>query len=82
MTSSIDRAPRHYNPMPMFGLRVQLSRTAQALVFIAQRAGESGVDASRVAPLLYMSDVLAREHFGKPITDIEWRRDMLASEDL
>lgn len=73
----IVKPPRHYNPPPMFGLRVKLSRTAQVLAYLLRAADERGIERERIAPLLYMADVLSLQYLGRPMTEIEWRRDML-----
>lgn len=75
--------PRHYNPPPMFGLRVQLDRTSQAILFLIRHArGVPGIESERLAPLLFMTDVIARQYLGHPLTDIEWTREMLLTGPL
>lgn len=73
------RPPSHYNPSPMFGERRVPSRTEQAIAYLLERAGGK-LSGKRLALLLYMADVLAREYIGRPITDIRWTRDMLEME--
>jgi hypothetical protein len=65
--------PRHWNPLPMFGLRIRLSRTAQAIAYLLNAAGPAGIERERLPLLLYMADLHAREYLGRPITDLEWR---------
>jgi hypothetical protein len=72
-------APRHYNPPPMFGLRVPLSRTAKVVAALVALAPD-GIEVERLPALLYMTDVIARQYLGRPLTDHEWRRsDLTAS---
>lgn len=71
------RPPRHYNPLPRFGLRVRLSRTAQAILVLLTQAGPEGIRVDQLPALLYMADLHAREYLGRPITDIQWTRGML-----
>lgn len=69
------RPPRHYNPVPRFGLRPPpLSRTAQAMLVIIRACGAAGVLATldRIQAMLYMADILARQYLGRPITALTW----------
>lgn len=72
------RPPRHFNPLPMFGLRVRLSRTAEAIFALIKWS--DGITADRVAPMLCTADVISREYLGRPITDVQWTRQMLSAE--
>lgn len=60
-------------------LSPKLSRTAQAILSLLGGAGEKGIPKEKLAPMLYMADVIAREYLGHPITDIEWTKEMLES---
>lgn len=55
-----------------------LSRTAMAIAALVGGAGFYGsIPKEKLAPMLYMADVLGREYLGHPITDIEWTPDMI-----
>src|SRR3990172_4747017 len=53
----------------------QPSKTAQVLKFFAQQYGHPGVPRKRLAKLVYMADVLARQYLGHPITEFEYIKD-------
>lgn len=59
----------------------QLSKTAQLLRFFAQQYGPPGVPRLRLMKLAYMSDLLAREYLGQPITDFAYYRYTLGPYD-
>lgn len=66
--------PPHYNPRPMFGLRVPtLSKTAAAMIVLLRAAGTRGLSIEQLHALLYMTDVIAWQYLGRPITALVWR---------
>jgi hypothetical protein len=69
--------PQHGAGKIFFTSSEPMSRTAQAIAALIGGAGEKGIPKERLAPLLYMLDVHAREYLGHPITDIDWTAEKL-----
>jgi len=59
----------------------ELSKTAQVLKFFAQQHGPPGVPRKRLVKLAYVSDVLARQYLGRPITDFQYIKDHYGPND-
>ena len=51
-----------------------ISKTAQVLKYFAQQYGGPGIPCTRLVKMAYMSDLLAREYLGGPITDFRYYR--------
>lgn len=57
----------------IFAPSTPLSQTAQAIAFLIQQGGgDTALTMERLAAMLYMADVIARQYTGKPITDLTW----------
>jgi hypothetical protein len=56
----------------------RLSKTAQVLKYFAQQykagAARGGIPRKRLVKMAYLTDLLAREHFGHPLTDLTYYR--------
>jgi len=53
----------------------ELSKNAQLIKFFAQQYGHPGVPRKKLAKLIYMADVLARQFLGKPMSDLVYIKD-------
>lgn len=53
----------------------ELSRNAQVLKYFAQNYGAPGVPRKRLVKLAFMTDLLARQYLGHPISHFEYLKD-------
>lgn len=58
-----------------------LTRTAQVLKFFAQQHGPPGVPRKKLVKLAYMSDILARQYLGHPISEFSYIKDHYGPND-